>query len=48
MGIASYAFKDPVYRLVISSSGIGISLLTWFATWFGNRSKSIQLEYDIS
>ncbi|CAG8577901.1 10965_t:CDS:2 [Cetraspora pellucida] len=48
MGIASYTFKDPVYRLVLSSFGIGISLLTWFATWFGNRSKNSQLEYDIS
>ncbi|CAG8760904.1 11934_t:CDS:2, partial [Dentiscutata erythropus] len=47
-GIASYTLKDPIYRLMASAFGIGISLLTWFGTWFGNRMKSVQLEYDIS
>lgn len=48
MGLASYMLTDPVYRLMASAFGIGISLLTWFATFFGNRSKNVHLEYYIS
>ncbi|KAI8974467.1 Frag1/DRAM/Sfk1 family-domain-containing protein [Pilobolus umbonatus] len=47
VGIASYMKVDPVWRLAMTSMGIGISLTTWIATWLENNNQPGNLERSV-
>ncbi|KAF9579831.1 hypothetical protein BGW38_003748 [Lunasporangiospora selenospora] len=39
VGVLSYKILDPAYRLMAVAMGVSISLLTWGATFFGQRHQ---------
>ncbi|RUP51898.1 hypothetical protein BC936DRAFT_144721 [Jimgerdemannia flammicorona] len=43
-GIASYLIVDPAPRLAVTAAGVSISILTWTATWVGDRDRTGALE----
>lgn len=47
IGVASYAFQDPAYRLSLTAIGLAISTMTWTATWFEARAHVGSLERSI-
>ncbi|CAO3617811.1 unnamed protein product [Cunninghamella blakesleeana] len=47
IGIASYLKQDPVWRLSLAATGLGISLTTWCATWIESSHHSGSLERSI-
>lgn len=44
VGVASYLKVDPIWRLSMTTFGIGISLCTWAATWIESKQHTGDLE----
>ncbi|KAI9030757.1 Frag1/DRAM/Sfk1 family-domain-containing protein [Phycomyces nitens] len=47
IGVASFWALDPALRLILTASGLGISLTTWSATWFELRNQNGTLERSV-
>ncbi|KAI7864413.1 Frag1/DRAM/Sfk1 family-domain-containing protein [Spinellus fusiger] len=47
VGIASFWARDPALRLILTATGLAISLTTWSATWIQLRHQPAALERSV-
>ncbi|KAF9546488.1 hypothetical protein EC957_009701 [Mortierella hygrophila] len=47
VGVLSYKIADPAHRLMAVAAGVSLSLLTWGATFFGQRHQNGRAERGV-
>lgn len=47
VGVLSYKITDPAHRLMAVAAGVSLSLLTWGATFFGQRHQNGRAERGV-
>ncbi|KAK5827911.1 calcofluor white hypersensitive protein precursor [Linnemannia elongata] len=47
IGVLSYKIADPAHRLMAVAAGVSLSLLTWGATFFGQRHQNGRAERGV-